>query len=139
MSTLQFISFLYNKNVLLRKITFLFIVMAELLFECYNIPSIAYGVDCLFSYQHNNCPSDGLIVSIGYQATHIIPILDGKADVASAKRINLGGFHITSYMHRLLQLKYPVHVNAITPSRAEVIILYITYIITCILISSWVL
>ncbi|XP_011506105.1 PREDICTED: actin-related protein 5 isoform X2 [Ceratosolen solmsi marchali] len=97
-------------------------VMAELLFECYNIPSIAYGVDCLFSYQHNNCPSDGLIISVGYQATHIIPILDGKADTANSRRINLGGFHITSYMHRLLQLKYPVHVNAITLSRAEELI-----------------
>ena len=94
--------------------------MSELLFECYNIPSIAYGVDCLFSYQHNNCPSDGLIVSIGHHATHIIPVLDGKADMTNAKRINLGGFHITSYMHRMLQLKYPAHVNAITPSRAEV-------------------
>ena len=94
--------------------------MAELLFECYNVPSIAYGVDCLLSYHHNNCPPDGLIVSIGYQATHIIPVLDGKADPANARRINIGGFHIISYMHRLLQIKYPVHVNAITPSRAEV-------------------
>lgn len=99
-------------------------VMAELLFECYNVPSIAYGIDCLFSYQHNNCPPDGLIVSIGYHTTHIIPILDGKADATNARRINLGGYHITSYMHRLLQLKYPVHVNAITPSRAEVHIIY---------------
>ncbi|XP_066594828.1 actin-related protein 5 [Prorops nasuta] len=94
-------------------------LMAELLFECYNVPSIAYGVDCLFSYQHNNCPPDGLIISIGYHTTHIIPILDGKADFANSRRINIGGYHITSYMHRLLQLKYPVHVNAITPSRAE--------------------
>lgn len=99
--------------------------MAELLFECYNIPSLAYGVDCLFSYQHNNCPADGLIVSIGHQTIHVIPVLDGKADVSNARRINLGGFQITSYMHRLLQLKYPVHVNAITPSRAEVANVYI--------------
>ncbi|XP_053988815.1 actin-related protein 5 isoform X2 [Hylaeus anthracinus] len=97
-------------------------LMAELLFECYNVPSIAYGVDCLFSYQHNNCPSDGLIISIGYHTTHIIPILDGKADPVNSRRINVGGYHITSYMHRLLQLKYPVHVNAITPSRAEELI-----------------
>ncbi|KAF7380485.1 hypothetical protein HZH68_016350 [Vespula germanica] len=97
-------------------------LMAELLFECYNIPSIAYGVDCLFSYQHNNCPPDGLIVSIGYHTTQIIPILDGKADAVNSRRINIGGYHITSYMHRLLQLKYPVHVNAITPSRAEELI-----------------
>lgn len=98
----------------------LVLVMAELLFECYNVPAIAYGVDCLFSYQHNNCPPDGLIISIGYHTTHIIPILDGKADPVNSRRINVGGYHITSYMHRLLQLKYPVHVNAITPSRAEV-------------------
>lgn len=94
--------------------------MAELLFECYNIPSLSYGVDCLFSYHHNNCSSDGLIVSIGYHTTHIIPILDGKIDAINSRRINVGGYHLTSYMHRLLQLKYPVHVNAITPSRAEV-------------------
>ncbi|XP_043274906.1 actin-related protein 5 [Venturia canescens] len=97
-------------------------LMAELLFECYNVPSIAYGVDCLFSYQHNNCPPDGLIVSLGYHTTHVIPILDGKADACNARRINVGGYHIISYMHRLLQLKYPVHVNAITPSRAEELI-----------------
>ncbi|XP_014235354.1 actin-related protein 5 [Trichogramma pretiosum] len=97
-------------------------LMAELLFECYNVPSVAYGVDFLFAYQHNNCPPDGLIVSIGHQCTHIVPILDGKADIANSKRINLGGFQVTSYMHRLLQLKYPVHTNAITLSRAEELI-----------------
>ncbi|XP_012282152.1 actin-related protein 5 [Orussus abietinus] len=97
-------------------------LMAELLFECYEIPSIAYGVDCLFSYHHNNCPSDGLIIGFGYHTTHIIPILDGKPDPANSRRINIGGYHIISYMHRLLQLKYPVHVNAITPSRAEELI-----------------
>lgn len=98
--------------------------MTELLFECYNIPSVVYGVDCLFSQQHNDCPSDGLIVSIGYQASYVIPLLNGKPDAANSRRINLGGFHITSYMHRLLQLKYPVHVNAITPSRSEVLTFY---------------
>ncbi|XP_057325666.1 actin-related protein 5 [Microplitis mediator] len=97
-------------------------LMAELLFECYSVPSIAYGVDCLFSYQHNNCPPYGLIVSIGYHTTHIIPIIGGKVDAVNSRRINVGGFHVISYMHRLLQLKYPVHVNAITPSRSEEIV-----------------
>lgn len=97
--------------------------MSELLFEGYNVPSLAYGVDSLFSYQHNKCPPDGLIVSLGYQAIHIIPVLQGQADIKNSKRINLGGFQITSYLHRLLQLKYPVHVNAITLSRAEVLLL----------------
>ncbi|KAJ8681138.1 hypothetical protein QAD02_016925 [Eretmocerus hayati] len=97
-------------------------LMSELLFECYNIPSLAFGVDCLFSYQHNNCPPDGLIISLGYHSIHIIPVFDGKVDTSKSRRINLGGFHITSYMHRLLQLKYPAHLNAITLSRAEELI-----------------
>ena len=95
-------------------------VMGVLLFECYNVPLVAYGVDSLFSYRHNKYKSDGLIISIGYHTTHIIPVIKGKVDCANTRRINVGGYHITSYMHRLLQLKYPVHVNAITPSRAEV-------------------
>lgn len=33
-----------------------------------------------------------------------------------------GGSEIISYMHKLLQLKYPVHVNAITMSRIEEIL-----------------
>ncbi|KAH0564365.1 actin-related protein 5 [Cotesia glomerata] len=97
-------------------------LMAELLFECYSVPSIAYGVDCLFSYQHNNFPPDGLIINVGYHTTHVIPIIDGKVDTVNSRRINVGGFHVISYMHRLLQLKYPVHVNAITPSRSEEIV-----------------
>ncbi len=27
--------------------------MNELLFECYSIPKVAYGVDCLFSFDYN--------------------------------------------------------------------------------------
>lgn len=96
--------------------------MAELLFECYDVPSVAYGVDFLWSYQHNSCPPDGLIISMGYYTTHIIPILNGKAEVANSRRINVGGYHVTFYLHRLLQLKYPAHLNAITPCRAEVVL-----------------
>lgn len=31
----------------------------------------------------------------------------------------IGGCHIVTFLHRLLQLKYPVHANVITLSRAE--------------------
>ena len=34
------------------------IVMSELLFECYGVPSVTYGVDSLFSLYHNH-PSPG--------------------------------------------------------------------------------
>lgn len=94
--------------------------MSELLFECYNVPSVCYGVDCLFSYYKNlNGLKDGLLVSCGYHATHVIPVLHGKILMDKARRLNLGGANMISFLHRLLQLKYPAHINAMTISRAE--------------------
>lgn len=94
-------------------------VMSELLFECYDVPGICYGIDSLLSFTHNSLGENGLIVSIGYYTIHIIPILNGAAQYTKLRRINLGGFQIISFLHRLLQLKYPVHVNAISLSRVE--------------------
>lgn len=93
--------------------------MSELLFECYSVPSVSYGVDLLHSFQRNAIGDNGLIICCGYHTTHIVPVLNGKTQHAKSRRINLGGYHMTNYLHRLLQLKYPVHVNAITLSRAE--------------------
>lgn len=94
--------------------------MSELLFECYQVPSVCYGVDSLFSFSHNdNQNGTSLIISIGFNATHVIPFLDGKQIAEKTRRINVGGNHMLNYLHRLLQLKYPVHVNNITLSRIE--------------------
>lgn len=93
--------------------------MSELLFECYDIPSISYGIDSVFGFNHNNLGENGLIISIGYYTIHIIPILNGVAQHTKIRRINLGGFQIIAFLHKLLQLKYPVHVNAISLSRVE--------------------
>lgn len=93
--------------------------MSELLFECYNVPSLCYGVDSLFSFKYNKFGENGLIVSIGYYTIHIIPILNGEVVSTKMRRINLGGFHMITFLHRLLQLKYPVHANAISLSRIE--------------------
>lgn len=93
--------------------------MSELLFECYDVPAVCYGIDSLFSFAQNNQGKNGLIVSIGYHTIHVIPILDGIAQYTKIRRINLGGFQIITFLHRLLQLKYPVHVNAISLSRIE--------------------
>lgn len=93
--------------------------MSELLFECYDVPSICYGIDSLLSFSHNNLGENGLIVSIGYYTIHIIPVLNGVAKHTKIRRINLGGFQIISFLHRLLSLKYPVHVNAISLGRVE--------------------
>lgn len=93
--------------------------MSELLFECYDVPSIIYGIDSLFSFSHGKTCDTGLIVSFGYHSIHIIPVIRGKAQHTQIRRINIGGFHIINFLHRQLQLKYPIHVNAITISRVE--------------------
>lgn len=94
--------------------------MSELLFECYQVPSVCFGIDGLFSFSFNdNVNGTGMIVSIGYTTTHVIPYIGGKHIADKIRRINVGGYHMITYMHRLLQLKYPIHVNNITLSRVE--------------------
>ena len=65
--------------------------MSELLFENYSIPAVAYGIDALFSAYHSYAKrgvplQDALVVSSGHQATHIMPVLDGKFDARHCKR-----------------------------------------------------
>lgn len=106
-------------------------MMSELLFECYGIPKVAYGIDSLFSFYHNkpkNSMCSGLIISSGYQCTHVLPILEGRLDAKNCKRINLGGSQAAGYLQRLLQLKYPGHLAAITLSRMEEILHEHSYI-----------
>ena len=50
--------------------------MSELLFECYRVPSVSYFVDALTSLRFNQPGSrDALVISCGYHATHVIPML----------------------------------------------------------------
>ncbi|CAH3982613.1 unnamed protein product [Pieris brassicae] len=97
-------------------------LMSELLFEGYGVPALSYGIDSIFSFYKNNIGDSGLIVNCGFHTIHIIPVIRGKVISEHARRINLGGSEIISYLHKLLQLKYPVHVNAITMSRIEEIL-----------------
>ncbi|KAM8947091.1 actin-related protein 5 [Pelodytes ibericus] len=100
-------------------------MVSELLFECYRVPKVSFGIDGLYSFYHNkkdlSSPS-GLVVSSGYHCTHILPVLSGRFDAKNCKRINLGGFNAVTYLQRLLQLKYPGHLSAITLSRMEEIL-----------------
>ncbi|ELT93653.1 hypothetical protein CAPTEDRAFT_223173 [Capitella teleta] len=97
-------------------------LMSELLFECYGVPEVTFGVDSLFSL-HHSYPSESqmnaLIVACGYNTTHIIPVLEGQPQCSHSRRINLGGLHSDLFMQRLLQLKHSAHFAAITLSRAE--------------------
>ncbi|EDV91244.1 GH15134 [Drosophila grimshawi] len=92
--------------------------MSELLFECYNVPAVSYGIDALYSWRHHQQMhkqvADALIISFGYSTTHVIPVLGGRMQLEHVRRLNVGGFHINSYLFRLMQMKYPVHLNAIS-------------------------
>ena len=65
--------------------------MSELLFECYNVPAVSYGVDALFSLYHScsvqgRAYCDALVICSGHQSTHILPVLDGRLDASHVKR-----------------------------------------------------
>jgi len=79
--------------------------MTEIIFECYGAPSVAYGIDSLFSYRYNK-GSTGLVVSSSYSSTHVIPVYNSKAMLAQAIRLNWGGWHAAEYLLKLVKLKY---------------------------------
>ncbi|KAI9270702.1 actin-related protein, ARP5 class [Phascolomyces articulosus] len=97
--------------------------MDELLFECYNVPSVLFGIDSLFGYYANGGLHDddgsGIVISAGHNATHIIPTLHGKGLLERTKRISYGGTQATDYMLKLMQLKYPTFPTKMTNSQAQ--------------------
>lgn len=92
--------------------------MSEILFECYGAPSVAYGVDALFSYAHNG-GSTGLVVSSSHSSTHLIPVVDSRALPAQATRLNWGGSQSAEYLLKLIRLKYPGFTGKLNASQAE--------------------
>ncbi|EEF30807.1 conserved hypothetical protein [Ricinus communis] len=97
--------------------------MAELLFETYGVPSVAFGVDAAFSYKYNQqrgiCDKDGLAICPGFTTTHVIPFIDGEPVYKGCCRTNIGGFHVTDYLKQLLSLKYPHHMARFTWEKVE--------------------
>lgn len=92
--------------------------MTEIIFECYGAPSLAYGIDSLFSYRHNKGKT-GLVVSSSYTSTHVIPVYNNKALLGQATRLNWGGYHNAEYLLKLLRLKYPSFTGKTNVSQAE--------------------
>lgn len=80
--------------------------MNEIMFECYGVPSVAYGIDSLFSYRYNG-GKDGLVVSSSHTSTHVVPVLNSKALLSNATRLNWGGLQASEYLLKLMRLKYP--------------------------------
>jgi actin-related protein len=51
----------------------------------YNIPSVTYGIDSLFAYSRQKQP-DGLAISLGNNASTVIPVVGGRGILSRAKR-----------------------------------------------------
>ena len=81
-------------------------VMSEILYELYAIPSVAYGVDSLFSYNYNE-GNTGLVVSSANMSTHLIPVVDRQPLISHATRLDWGRSQCAEYLQRLLKAKYP--------------------------------
>jgi actin-related protein 5 len=92
--------------------------MSEVLFEAYGAPSVAYGIDSLFSYKYNG-GKHGLVISSSYTATHLIPVVNSKAVLSHATRLNWGRFQSTEYLLKLLKLKYPTFLGKVSDPQAE--------------------
>ena len=92
--------------------------MTEIIFECYGAPSLAYGIDSLFSYKHNQGKT-GLVISSSHTSTHVIPVYNSKAMLPQAIRLNWGGHHGAEYLLKLIRLKYPTFSGKMNPSQAE--------------------
>jgi actin-related protein 5 len=92
--------------------------MNEILFECYGVPSVAYGIDSLFSYRYNG-GKDGLIISSSHTSTHVVPVLNSKALLSNSTRLNWGGAQASEYLLKLMRLKYPTFPGRLTESQME--------------------
>ncbi|KAF9580555.1 Nuclear actin-protein involved in chromatin remodeling, partial [Lunasporangiospora selenospora] len=110
---------LYNRNL-----------MSELLFESYQVPSVTYGIDSLFSLYANGPErsKDGIVVSAGHHFSHVIPVSGGKVHLEHAKRISYGGDDASEYMLKLLQMKYPTFPVKMTSTQSETIMIDHTYV-----------
>ncbi|KAF0483262.1 actin-like ATPase domain-containing protein [Gigaspora margarita] len=104
-------------------------LMSELLFECYRVPSVCYGIDALFSFHFNGLSFDegGIVISSGHTTTHVIPVL-GRGVLGQTKRISYGGLTSTDYMLKLMQLKYPTFPTKMTVNQAQHLVHNHTYV-----------
>ncbi|KAK4991133.1 Actin-related protein 5 [Elasticomyces elasticus] len=93
-------------------------VMSELLFELYGVPSVAYGIDSLFSYAYNR-GHNGIVVSSSYMSTHLIPVIDSKPLLAHATRLDWGRCQSAEYLMKLLKAKYPTLPGKLNDTQVE--------------------
>ncbi|SJX65564.1 related to ARP5-Actin-related protein [Sporisorium reilianum f. sp. reilianum] len=105
-------------------------IMNELMFEAYQVPSVNYGVDCLFSAYQNDVGQDALVVSSGRSSTVVIPTVAGKGILTNSKRLAWGGAQASDLLLRLIQLKYPGFPTRVTQWQAQNMLEELCYVST---------
>lgn len=90
----------------------------ELLFEVYNAPKVAFGIDLMFLFYQNNDGKDatGVVISGSHEHSHVMPVVEGKGLLLQTKRIDWGGSQLLQYLQRLLLMKYPYFPARLTPA-----------------------
>ena len=76
--------------------------MAELIFECYDIPAVSFAVDSLAGFYGSveKSVKNGLVIDSSNHTTNIIPILDSKPIWTLTRRIPIGSQHHISLMQK---------------------------------------
>ena len=111
--------------------------MSELLFECYGVPGVGYGVQELLAWDYNavtnrasrasaddpldgDCTGDALIVSCGYECSTVLPVIDSKPMFEHAARLSVGGAQLTHYLtHSLATIQHPEHSQQFNAHRVQ--------------------
>lgn len=108
--------------------------LQELLFEGYAAPKVAFAPDVLAAARYTTTPHNNqqqnnqqqgnnegneLLVYLGAEATHIVPVIAGKPQLADTRRIRFGSRSAAEYLHNLLILKYPTFPVPVSPGEVE--------------------
>eukprot|EP00049_Salpingoeca_infusionum_P012587 m.231177 g.231177 ORF g.231177 m.231177 type:complete len:731 (-) comp15216_c0_seq1:2435-4627(-) len=99
--------------------------MNELLFECYQVPSVAYGVDALFSHFYNHpdaATRTSLVISSGHHATYALPVINGRMDAQHARRVGAAGDQIQQFGQSLFHARWPQFQHVLSSTVVESVI-----------------
>ena len=88
-----------------------FTEMSELLFECYHVPSVLYGVDALYSLQQNQPDAGVCDISVLIYLASKLAMFDDPSNT---------GFLISRGSHHKLKVCNPHVVSARAPSHAQI-------------------
>lgn len=77
--------------------------LIETMFEYFNVSSTFIGIQGILSL-YGMGKTTGVVLDIGHNVTHIIPVYDGYSIKHTMNRINFAGNDITEYLQRLLEL-----------------------------------